>query len=203
MGRRGVLDLLYQVQVRDREGRLIRSTGLRRSRSLVKNFLVFVGCWLRDADMAGAKDTGGTARTADISYVAAFRVMNTSYDPGAGSRHQNGVVVGSGTTTPANTDYALATLILDGSTSGKLDHGTMSYVNTAEEGGYVVFKMSRTFTNNSGAAIVIREIGLIGVSPYDPTTSGFFLYVRDVLSEAYSVAALGTVTVQYVIRTAA
>lgn len=195
------LEMLYQVQVRDRDGKVVRDSGLRRSRSYVSNFLGIIGSFMEGANLGGIKDTTGTARTTSLSAMSTYIIMGTSYDAGSGNRHADGLVVGTGTTAVAQGDYALAALILDGAVANKLSYGVMSYVNPAIEGDYQVFKQSRIFTNNSGAAITIKEIGLYAQTKCTDAGAWRFMHIRDLLSSPYTVAAGGTVTVQYVMRT--
>jgi hypothetical protein len=74
-----------------------------------------------------------------------------------------GIVVGSGSTAVTLNDYNLVSKIPHGTTAGRLSYGasTVQDMNMSNPTLWT-FNIIRTFTNNSGAPIDIREIGLIG-----------------------------------------
>jgi hypothetical protein len=71
-----------------------------------------------------------------------------------------GVQVGIGETAVTISDSALETLILHGDTSGKLNYGSTSIGSVAIVGSTAKFTIARTLTNNSGADINVKEVGL-------------------------------------------
>jgi len=110
-----------------------------------------------------------------------------------------GIVVGSGSTPQTYSDYALASQIKNGTGAGQLSYGvhttTSSYGSASS---YVT--ISRTFTNQSGSAIVVREVGIIArqsTTTNSNTTDTKFLIARDVLANPVTVNNLGTLTVTY------
>ena len=140
-------------------------------------------------------DMGGTSRTV-IPNANVFLVTPTL---GTTSATFRGIVVGTGTTAEDRDDSALATLIAEGTGSGQLTHGagSSSAAPVAITGGYRL-SITRTFTNSSGSAIVIGEIGLAFRNSVDATAIGF-LGIRDVLSATHSVANGNSVLVEYLL----
>ena len=109
-----------------------------------------------------------------------------------------GIVVGSGSTPQTYSDYALAKQIKNGTGAGQLSYGAhttaSSYGSTSS---YIA--ISRTFTNQSGSAIVVREVGII--ARQTAVSGGIgdvkYLIARDVLANPITVNNLGTLTVTY------
>lgn len=72
-----------------------------------------------------------------------------------------GLLVGTGTTAVALTDYALETPIADGTGAGQLLRSDLTCdLSPTTSGSTRFFQMYRTFTNNSGSDITIRETAL-------------------------------------------
>ncbi len=110
-----------------------------------------------------------------------------------------GIVVGTGDTAASFEDYKLETIILNGSTSGKLAWdaavpGTPAY-NT--ETGKWTNTFYRDFTNNSGETITVKETGLYwNVNPGGVTAC----VERHVLASTVDVADGQTMRVTYTIE---
>jgi len=114
-----------------------------------------------------------------------------------------GIVVGSGTATVTPTNYCLASKIPHGTGPGQLDYG----VSVAEDLGLDTgvtppvyrFRITRTFSNLSGAAININEVCVVAVDfwrdRYSTVSDPKFLIARDVLPSTYTVPNGGTATV--------
>jgi hypothetical protein len=131
------------------------------------------------------------------SAVSGFTPMAVNSTAGTDSY---GIVVGSGSTPQTYSDYALANQIKNGTGAGQLSYGahatTSSYGSTSS---YIT--ISRTFTNQSGSAIVVREVGMIarqvGTASNSNTVDVKYLIARDVLANPVTVNNLGTLTVTY------
>jgi hypothetical protein len=111
-----------------------------------------------------------------------------------------GIVVGYGSTPQTYSDYALANQIYNGTGAGQLSYGAHTFASSySSTSSYIA--ISRTFTNQSGSAIVVREVGMIArnviYSSGAPTTDVKFLIARDVLANPVTVNNLGTLTVTY------
>jgi hypothetical protein len=111
-----------------------------------------------------------------------------------------GIVVGSGSTPQTYSDYALANQIKNGTGAGQMTYGAhttaSSYGSTSS---YIT--ISRTFTNQSGSAIVVREVGMIARNyawdPYGLKYDNKYIIARDVLANPVTVNNLGTLAVTY------
>jgi hypothetical protein len=95
-----------------------------------------------------------------------------------------GIVVGSGVTALSTADYALATKIDHGRGAGQILHGGTEVFGLTFTNPNGQFTIQRYFTNNSGGAITINEIGIYsaGEGQYS------FCIYRDLVSPAVVVA---------------
>jgi len=178
----------YEILVHDKNGKLLRKTRRRKSKSFVIGFLGTLWGQYQSATVA-VVDTGGLSRGVDILTDGAIQL-------GDGAS-LFGIVVGTGTTTPTNSDNKLATQITHGTGAGQLSHGSHSFTDPAVVGTNVDAVVSRAFYNGSGATITVREIGIY----VRADTTWYFCIIRDVLAAAVSVANTETLTVQYTFRT--
>jgi hypothetical protein len=198
--------LLYRTIISDtKTGKIEKRSHWKKSHSFVLNFLLHL-----EVSMMHAINVVPVA-------VAAINTSNVSknipYVTSAGSGlYQHlaigalnadgtyGIMVGTGTTAPANTDYVLQTPIAHGSGSGQLNYGATTFSDAAVVGANVDWVFSRTFANASGAQITVTEIGIY-CKTYDTTANPFiFLIVHD-LPTSTPVPNTKTLTVQYTIRT--
>ena len=72
-----------------------------------------------------------------------------------------GIVVGTGSNPVTIGDYRLQTKINSGVAAGELQYGTVSYGAPSSDATKTTFRTTRVFTNNSGGAVLITEIGLV------------------------------------------
>jgi len=99
-------------------------------------------------------DTSGTVRAVTNSSQA-FQAN------AAAGTATFGVQVGTGTAANDVAKYALAALIANGAGAGQLQYGAVSVGAPATVGQQRKFTVARVFTNNSGAAITVNEVGLV------------------------------------------
>jgi hypothetical protein len=82
-------------------------------------------------------------------------------------------------------DYRLRLPIIEGTAVNQLNHGVVALTYT-QSNGYL--EITRTFTNNSAANIIVREVGITGDSG-----SNLFLLSRDTkVSDEYPYSSTGT-----------
>jgi len=197
------LGLYYRCIVADKNGKVVKRTHWKKSRSFVLQFLQHVELLSFHAHNVNPttidmKDTDGVARTVfNINYpsTALYFAMNAPDNNGS-----YGLVVGTGTAAPTNADYALATIIGHGTGAGQLDYGAHSRTTTGIVGANVDYIISRTYYNGSGASITVNEIGVYCCSQDSGNNTCCFCIVRDVIT-AITVANTQTLTVQYTLRT--
>ena len=153
-------------------------------KSLTGNFLQIIYSIMTQADgdfaVSGApwssainsKDVNGTSRA--THNLISFRQNVSAGDLTAG------LILGTGTTTPAADDYTIETVIPHGTGSGQLSYQNMAATQGCEIVGLVTsLVLQRLFVNSSGAQIDVNEIAL-----YSKQTTYVFCIYRDVLSSA-------------------
>lgn len=104
-------------------------------------------------------DTGGTSRSCDYG---AFVYSVGTYGLGGHAPPTittYGILVGTGTTTPANDDNAMETLIAHGTGAGQLSYGNCMSSPPVENGANIECSFVRPITNGSGSSITLREVG--------------------------------------------
>jgi hypothetical protein len=186
-----------------KHGVLARSTGTMKSHSFVLQFLQTIEYlsahqFNAESHTVSVLDTSNTARS---MYAQTTSHVYDNFSLEAQSTVTTyGIQVGTGTNAPANTDYSLQTLILHGTTTGKLSYGQTSVSATSVVGANVDLVVSRIIINGSGGSITIREIGLTQSSQLPQSfTQLYFLLARDVVNQ--TVADTEVVLVAYTIRT--
>ena len=191
----------YAVTVRDKEGNLVREVE-EESKSYVQAFLDLLYRAFRGVGTTvatgydGVLDTGGTLRYPTGNSAASPLPM---FIQGGANVTEYGSGVGSGTTVVSVSDYGLVTQIGDVTTTGGLRYGQTTFTNPANAGSTRTLTVVRPFTNNSGAAVGVRETGVYAYNY--PDASGqirYFCIIRDVLSgTGVSVSDGGIATLTY------
>lgn len=112
-----------------------------------------------------------------------------------------GIVVGTGVGAVAPTDYALGTRIVHGSGAGELEYGGCEFLSIAFADPDGEFTIRRYFTNNSGGAITVEEVGIYAAGTHylvnNCGTSYPFCIARD-LTGGVAVANTELLRVTYV-----
>jgi hypothetical protein len=200
--------ILWEVEVRDKTGKLVKRYKTP-AKSWLKQFIVMLkGEFATRAGVAygngnaTVNDETGTARTYPRSTngPATDSNMNIATCGDAGDVTQ-GIIVGTSDTPNTLTTYALGGKIAHGTSSGQLLYGVETVEDvTNPSGNDLQFRVTRTFTNNSGATITVKEVGLLA-KKYDSTaTLRSFLIARDVLPSAVDVPDGATLTIRYTVK---
>jgi hypothetical protein len=200
--------IIWELEVRDKNGKLL-SQRKAPARSWLKAFITILkgefatrnGANVGNGNVTVVDETG-TARSYPIHSSSAYNtnLMNLSTLGDAADVTQ-GIIVGTSDTPNGLTTYALGGKIAHGTGSGQLLYGAESIEDvTNPSGNDLQFRITRTFTNNSGSTITVKEVGLL-IKKLDPTaTSRSFLAARDVLPSAVDVPDGATLTIRYVVK---
>lgn len=186
------IELYYTVQIKDSSGH-IESSISGRSKSYVTAFMdmLYVQAF-GAATTITVTDQSGTGR-AVASYSGNFSVAG-----GAGANYY-GIIVGTGNTAVAITDYQLAARIAHGTGAGQLSYSANVISAIATSGSSRQFTVTRTFTNGTANTITVKEIGLGSLAT---SNSWVVLIARDVISDQ-AIAASKVLTVIYTIKVTA
>jgi hypothetical protein len=196
------LGLEYDLEVRDKNGKLIsRQHG--KSHSWLKQFIqMLMADWQYNYNPANPPtvvitDETGTGRNMPPSYAQQFYMSAFAINAPAGSS-EYGIKVGSGDTPNSLTTAALASPISHGTGSGQLIYGAHTIESVINPSGNdLTFRVTRAFTNNSGAYVTVKEIGISTKRSDRDNTARTFLFVRDVLPSPTSVPDSASLTIRY------
>lgn len=130
-----------------KNGRVRKRGRWRKANSLIKAFAQGLKIQMSQASEI-VKNTGGNDRTVGTN-AANLRVNATA------SVTSWGLVVGTGTTAVSMSDWKLETQVTTG-----VDHSAVVVEMEYPAGNVARVKISRTFTNNTGASLGITEVGL-------------------------------------------
>ena len=185
MGNSLKAQLYYTLEIKDKYGTVLKRI-CRKSHSMV---IAWIDILYIQANPATSINTPDITNT-PIGLAANASAFCMS---GGASDLTRGIVVGTGNTAVAMTDYELAALIADGDNAGQLEYATNTFTAPHTIGTSRYFTISRVMSNLSGGAIAVAEIGLhlLYSGPYT------FLGVRDVLPSAQSVGNGKTITITY------
>jgi hypothetical protein len=198
----GLPKAYWEIEVRDKNGKLLERKRIK-SHSWLKQFIA----WLRMCALQGGSvltstinDVTGTVRTVPSTAAEYASAFTMGYNGGAGV-DTYGMVVGSGDTPNSISTYALASKIAHGTGSGQLVHGATTVEDVVNPSGNdLQFRTTRTFTNNSGASVTVKEIGIYGTVKDTSYNIRYFCIVRDVLSSPSSIPDGATMTIRYIVK---
>ncbi len=143
------------ITVRDEKGTVIKR---KKAESFVQGFIGLLNVQMSQASRT-IKDTGGIDRSVSTN-TANLQVTAASGD------NTVGIQVGTGTTPVSVTDFKLVSPIAHGTGTGQLQYGATTVDSWLVSGSKALFNVTRILTNNSGGAITVREVGLIGFGVY-------------------------------------
>lgn len=168
-----------KVVIKDKNGKTIREFE-KPCNSYVKQIISAL-----DVVMGGATgyitDTTGTPQSKSYAHEVLLCAAPSGNDG-------YGIVVGTGETAVEIDDYVLETPIANGVGAGQLQYGATSFIAVSVVGSTAKFTISRTFTNDSGDNIDVKEVGL-----YSAFTQSFMLE-RTLLPFTINDGESGTVT---------
>lgn len=192
------VQLLIRAVVKDPDGKIIHDTGQKPSKSFVIQFLEVV-YGIFNALAVGGYEITATDGTEDYVYVH-DQNCNQHFIVDAGVNvSTHGIVVGTGDTAETNTDYKLQTQLTEGVGAGNITHGAMTVGAVAVVGANVDLELKRSFTNNTGSTITVKEAGIYIFLNY--STLFYHCIIRDVLVSPIDVPDKCTLTVYYTLRT--
>ncbi len=117
----------------------------------------------------------------DIQTVAGGTQNTSNWYFGTSSHHERGLVVGTDNTASTFLDTQLGAIVGHGTGAGQLEYGLQT-TSRDKVNGIVTAAVERLYTNNSGAEITVREIGIYASTSAVATSNAFVaLMLRDVL----------------------
>ena len=135
------------------------------------------------------------------SYIIAFLPdANDANDgfPDSQTWSRPWICVGARSSPASKLDWAMNDFIIDGSSTGQLDHSSMIVAVPAVAGNTSTIAVTRDFTNNSGATITVKEVGLFSGGWADSAYSAdlaMLLIARDL--STFTILNGSTIEVSY------
>ena len=111
-----------------------------------------------------------------------------------------GIQVGSGSTAPTPTNYALQTRIAHGQGAGQLVYVGCEVEPPVISAPNATMLIRRYFTNKSGGDVTVWEVGMYAAGMTSTATGYVFLICRDVLGAAITVANTQLLRVEYTLQ---
>jgi hypothetical protein len=201
--RKPIEEIYCEVEVRDENGKLLKFKRFKAHSWLKQYYGLVKGLFANpyggsSSGNVSITDISGTNRDypTSISYVIGYIGMSILAAVGDVSY---GLVIGTSDTANTINTYNMGGIITHGSGSGQMLYGGITIENpTNPSGNDWIFRIIRVFTNNSGASITVKEIGII-VRVLDSTNNArSFLIARDVISAGVTVPNGSTLTVRYI-----
>jgi hypothetical protein len=200
-------EIFWEIEVKDKTGKLLKHY-VTPAKSWLRQFITMLKGEFatRHATSVGqgnvsVVDETGTARSYPRHDTQSFsQACNLSTFADVGDVTQ-GIIVGTSDTPNSVTTYALGGKIAHGTGSGQLVYNAETVEDvTNPSGNDLQFRITRTFTNNSGATITVKEVGLLVKKIDASITSRSFLVARDVLPSPVDVPDGATLTIRYVVK---
>jgi len=194
----GEVGVVLDWEVKDKDGK-VTSQGSKKCESFVRQFLELLWCQMYqigEITPYSITDTGagaGVVRTiseGSFNFASNALAGNITFGP----------VVGLDNTAPTINDHRLGTIMLhDAGAHGAntLQYSAVTFGAPASDASVSQFTITRNFANATANPITVQEIGLY-VKGYDPTTSFYFMTIRDVA--VIAIPAGQTLTLNYRIQ---
>jgi hypothetical protein len=196
----GELCAVLDIELRDKKGKL-KQKWAKKSESFTRQFIDLLRIQMGLVAEMGplpVTDTLNVVRYLASSYLnfgANALVNDATYS----------IVVGTDSTAPTITDYALGTQIANGSGVGQLQYSLVTFGLPTATATLSYFTITRNFSNASSGAITVNEVGLyvkgdsIGVMIISNTyrTTYYFMTIRDVIAGGITLAIGDTLTLNY------
>jgi len=117
------------------------------------------------------------------SYPGGTTYQSNSY---SNSNAETGgyMVIGTGTNAVAMNDYAMQTLIVDGTGANKMVYGTMEAFSKVYSALLWTITIACSFSNQSGSSITVNEAGIYHNLKDLQTSSVNVLFLRDLVTQA-------------------
>lgn len=192
------LQLLLRLVVTDKDGKIISDTGQKPAKSFLIQYLEF---WY--GAFRGVNYSCTDIYNAETPIYEGARASTSVFRlDGPVGNNLYGIVVGTnaGSTPEDNENYKLDTQILHGAGAGQLTHNACTWDAPAIVGVNVECEGKRSFTNNSGATVTVKEVGVYACGSIDVGTKRYHCIIRDVVADK-DVPDLCSLTVYYTLRT--
>jgi hypothetical protein len=196
-----------EFEVRDKDGKLVRK-GKMPANSWVGNIIGLLSSLTKGATSATSttsiypvitradlKDVAGAAK--GLFMIGA--VGNTIYGGEAPSGSASfGIKIGTNDLAVTLSQVDLQASIAHGTGAGQMLYGATTVESLVTNASWY-FRVIRTFTNNSGGTVTVREMGMFLHYSASGVPSNYYMLARDVLPSPINVANGQTLTLRYIV----
>ncbi len=199
--------MLIEYEVKDADGKIVKK-GKQKANSWLGNIIGLIyalvsGTTTGTSSMSAyygstassLVDVSGSARGLFLAYTSGNTRLGGNAPAGEGSY---GILVGASDTPNTIATYNLGSKIAHGTDAGQLVYDATTVESLIKDASWY-FRVVRTFTNQSGGTVTIREIGLVLQLFYAAGGLCQVLFARDVLTSPINVGSGQTLTVRYII----
>lgn len=193
----GEMSATIELILRDPDGKVARHIGPKRSESYVQQFIQILFAMVKGQPTTQPimlTDVANVSLGSPIHYntLACVALINIA---------TRSIVVGTDNTAPDITDHALGAQIAHGVGAGQLQYSATTFGAPAADATTSQFTITRNFTNGSGGAITVNEIGLYALMQQLGAGAGaidrYAMIIRDVVGGGISVLNGQTLTINY------
>jgi len=181
------------IECRDRNGRLLWKHRQKSKSYVIAYFRHLEAMYIRGDASGTCQDTTNNARTIRCTPATAYQ----GYINAPAGIILYGIVVGTGVGAVAPTNYQLGTIINHGAGAGQLNYGAVAIGAATTTATQSLLTAIRSFTNSSGAAITINEIGVYAACSDSAPALRYFCFIRDVVVPGRVINNLATATATY------
>jgi len=200
------IQVYVRFKVLRKDGSVKYDSGKRKSKCFVLQFLQIIAAYFKCYDypevVSGVKDVTGTDRNVGPPEGPDYSANFYSRINATTGEDTYGIVVGTGTAAVANDNYCLESKCGHGTGANQFLYGSMGFTEPEVAAGNVDYVMERSFTNGSGSAITVNEVGVYA-KMYDASANlRYFCIIRD-LTGGIEVGPEEVLVVEYTVRTTA
>jgi len=187
----GEVGAVVQWIVRDKDGNITQQ-GQKKSESFVRQFLE---CLFMHMESTFWMVSNPIKTTGNVDSYPNPTLYTFYVGAGVGADTW-GILIGTGNTAPTINDYSLQSKIAHAT----MNHGAVTWGLPASDASTSQFTITRDFSNVSGGAVTVNEIGLVGYTTRTESYSWLHLLIRDVIAGGISVPNGQTLTANYRIQ---
>jgi hypothetical protein len=183
------INVTYSLELSDKNGKVSYQSPQYKSHSYVIAMADWLFSMIGNTTLVGGDlNIGSTVAT-----MTAGDTMSITSVIGAVTR---GIIIGTGQTAPAVTDYKIQTIIPNSATqvTGDMYYQATTIAVPQTSSGTRSFTITRVINNNSGASITVYELAVYGID----TTNSYCL-IHDAISGGFAVPNGKNLTVVYTI----
>jgi len=202
MGKHPLPKLMIEYEVKDKNGKIL-SKGKLKSQTWVGNLVGLLSSLLKGGYCPTTGNTGYTysPRTDYLDVGGNARgICLWGYGNSVGAEapantDSYGILIGSSDIPVTIGQYTLGSKISHGTGAGQMIYNAVTVETMIKDTTYM-FRVIRTFTNNSGGTITVREMALVLSLTYP---SHCVMLARDVITGGINVPNGSTLTLRYII----